>query len=415
MALTWRILVALVCGLVLGLVLRAAAPASLPVVTEIAEPIGSIWLNGLRMTVIPLVFGLVICGIASASDAAAAGAVARRSLILFAILLTLAGVLSAFATPALLTLWPPPSGLPLGGSSEAAQAIPPAGEWVKQIVPSNPIASAAEGAMLPLVIFALVFGFATTRLPAEARNRISGLFDAIVQAMLVIVHWVLLIAPLGVFALALVVTARAGAGVVGGLAHYVVTISLLCIATIVSMYAVIAWFSRVPVGNFARAAWPAQAIAFSTQSSLASLPAMVEGSRRHLKVSEQACDLVLPLAVSLFRISSPAANLGVALYLANVSGVHPTVFQIAAGVLVAAVVSLASVGLPSQVSFFSVVAPVCIVVGAPVAPLALLLAVETIPDIFRTVGNVTADVAAAALVGAPATEDAPKKRSSRKS
>lgn len=132
---------------------------------------------------------------------------------------------------------------------------------------------------------------------------------------------------------------------------------------------------------------------------------MVEGSRRQLRVPTHVSDLVLPLAVSLFRITSPAANLGVALYLAHMNGLHPSVFQIGAGVVVAAVVSLASVGLPSQVSFFSVVAPVCIVVGAPVEPLALLLAVETIPDIFRTVGNVTADVAATALVGAPATDD----------
>ena len=259
--------------------------------------------------------------------------------------------------------------------------------------------------MLPLVIFAVVFGFGATRITGEARERICGLFDAIVQVMLIIIHWVLLLAPVGVFALAFLVTARAGASVVGGLAHYVVVISLLCLGTIVLMYGIIAWFSRVPVRSFAKAAWPAQAIAFSTQSSLASLPAMVEGSREQLRVPTHVSDLVLPLAVSLFRITSPAANLGVALYLAYMNGIEPSVFQIGAGVVVAAVVSLASVGLPSQVSFFSVVAPVCIVVGAPLEPLALLLAVETIPDIFRTVGNVTADVAATALVGAPADHD----------
>ena len=361
------------------------------------------------MTIIPLVFGLVVNGIASASDAASAGTVARRALVLFAILLLLAGLLGAIGTPALLALWP------VGGDTTAAfaaaassaqpQAIPPASEWVRQIVPANPIAAAAEGAMLPLVLFAVVFGFGATRIAGEARGRICGLFDAIVQVMLVIVHWVLLAAPLGVFALALLVTARAGTSVVGGLAHYVLVISLLCIGTIATVYCVIAWFSRVPVRTFARAAWPAQAIAFSTQSSLASLPAMVEGSREQLRVPTHVSDLVLPLAVSLFRITSPAANLGVALYLAHMNGVEPSVFQIAAGVVVAAVVSLASVGLPSQVSFFSVVAPVCIVVGAPVEPLALLLAVETIPDIFRTVGNVTADVAATALVGAPAEDE----------
>ncbi|HET7716228.1 MAG TPA: cation:dicarboxylase symporter family transporter [Bauldia sp.] len=410
MPLTWRILLALVCGLGAGMLVASLDPGASSAIMTIAEPIAAVWLDGLRMTIIPLVFGLVVNGIASASDAASAGAVARKALLLFALLLTLAGLLAAFATPALLALWP------ISGDTAAAfagfahpagppQAIPPASEWVKQIVPANPIAAAAEGAMLPIVLFAVVFGFAATRIAGEARERICGLFDAIVQVMLVIVHWVLLLAPIGVFALALLVTARAGASVVGGLAHYVVIISILCVSTIAAMYAIIAWFSRVSVKSFAKAAWPAQAIAFSTQSSLASLPAMVEGSRRQLRVPTHVSDLVLPLAVSLFRITSPAANLGVALYLAHMNGLHPSVFQIGAGVVVAAVVSLASVGLPSQVSFFSVVAPVCIVVGAPVEPLALLLAVETIPDIFRTVGNVTADVAATALVGAPATDD----------
>ena len=259
--------------------------------------------------------------------------------------------------------------------------------------------------MLQIVIFAVVFGFAATRITGEARKRICGLFDAIVQAMLVIVDWLLLVAPVGVFALALLVTARAGAGVVGGLAHYVIVICLLCVGTIALMYCIIAWFSRLPLKSFAKAVWPAQAIAFSTQSSLASLPAMVEGARTELRVPHHVSDLVLPLAVSLFRITSPAANLGVALYIAHISGVQPSLFQIAAGIVVAATVSLASVGLPSQVSFFAVVAPVCIVVGAPVEPLALLLAVETIPDIFRTVGNVTADVGVTALVGASDRED----------
>jgi Na+/H+-dicarboxylate symporter len=253
--------------------------------------------------------------------------------------------------------------------------------------------------MLPLVIFAVIFGFAVTRLGPDHRASLCSFFEAVVQAMLVIVHWVLLLAPIGVFALALLVAARAGLGILGGLAHYVALISILCVGTTLGLYVLIALLSKTSVAAFARAAWPSQAVAFSTQSSLASLPAMVDGVRQHLSVTPGVSNLVLPLAVSLFRITSPAANLGVALYIAHLYGIEPSIWQIGAGVLVAALVSLASVGLPSQVSFFSVVAPVCIVLGAPIEPLALLLAVESIPDIFRTVGNVTADVAATAIVG----------------
>ena len=122
MPLTWRILLALVVGLGAGLAVAELDPQALSVIVSIAEPLGGIWLDALRMTIIPLVFGLVVNGIASASDAAAAGTVARRALILFAILLLVAGVLSAFATPAMLALWP------IGGETTAAfaSAVTPA-------------------------------------------------------------------------------------------------------------------------------------------------------------------------------------------------------------------------------------------------------------------------------------------------
>lgn len=400
-----RILLALALGLVVGGAAAALqVTPSAPVVT-VAQSVGGLWVDALRMTIVPLVFSLIVTGICAAGEAAAAGKIARRALMLFAVLLLLAGAFSAVATPALLALWPIPPGAiqafqsGLGAAAAAPQAVPPAAEWVRQIVPTNPIAAAAEGAMLPLVLFALIFGFAAARQVPEQRRRISGMFEAIVNVMMTIVHWVLLLAPIGVFALAFLLGVRTGFGAIGGLLHYVALISFLCVGVIVLMYIWVAWFGHASVGAFARAAWPAQAVAFSTQSSLASLPAMVESTRDRLGTPEAVSNIVLPLAVSLFRITSPAANLGVALYLAQMAGVEVSLWQIAAAALVAATVSLASVGLPSQVSFFSVVAPVCITVGAPVEMLGILLAVETIPDIFRTVGNVSADIAAVASIG----------------
>jgi Na+/H+-dicarboxylate symporter len=406
MSLTLRIVLALLTGLIAGVSASAFSlpPESLIVAT--ADLVGGLWLDALRMTVVPLVFALIVTGIAEAGEVVVAGGIARRALTLFAGLLLLGGVFSALAAPALLALWPIPAGAAEAfraglGQAAAPQAIPPAAEWVRQVVPTNPVGAAAEGAMLPLVVFALIFGFAAARQSADDRQRMAGFFSALVRVMLTIVHWVLLLAPVGVFALAFLLGARTGFAALGGLLHYVVLISVLCVGAIILMYLWVGLFGRVPVGTFARAAWPSQAVAFSTQSSLASLPAMVEGARERLRLPEPVSALVLPLAVSLFRITSPVANLGVALYLAELAGVSVSPWQIAAGVLVAAAVSLASVGLPSQVSFFAVVAPVCITVGAPLELLGILLAVETIPDVFRTVGNVTADMAAAASTGAP--------------
>ncbi|MEO6092868.1 MAG: cation:dicarboxylase symporter family transporter, partial [Novosphingobium sp.] len=125
-----------------------------------------------------------------------------------------------------------------------------------------------------------------------------------------------------------------------------------------------------------------------------------------LGVDRAAAGIVLPLAVSLFRAASAAANIAVAVYLAHVHGIALGPATLAIGAATAAAVSLAAVGLPAQISFFATISPVCLAMGVPVALLPLLLAVETVPDIFRTLGNVTADLAVTRLAGRGATTDA---------
>jgi proton glutamate symport protein len=151
-------------------------------------------------------------------------------------------------------------------------------------------------------------------------------------------------------------------------------------------------FGRISPLGFARAALPSQIVAVSTQSSLASLPAMIAAAPA-VFVSEGGAGIVLPLAVSLFRAASAAANVAVAIYLGHLHGVPLGLGTVLLGALVAVPISLAAVGLPAQVSFFATIGPVCLAMGVPLTLLPLLLAVETIPDIFRTLGNVTADLA----------------------
>jgi Na+/H+-dicarboxylate symporter len=160
----------------------------------------------------------------------------------------------------------------------------------------------------------------------------------------------------------------------------------------------IALVGRVPFARFVRAAAPVQVTAFATQSSLACLPAMIERCRDDLGVPDRVGGLVLPLAVSVFRITGPVANFGVALFLVQVYGVHPGAMQYAGATLVAVATSMASVGLPGQVSFFASIAPICLSLGLPVDLLPILIAVEVVPDIFRTVGNVTGDMAITAAL-----------------
>jgi Na+/H+-dicarboxylate symporter len=215
--------------------------------------------------------------------------------------------------------------------------------------------------------------------------------------MMVIVGWVLMLAPLGVFGLAVSLGARTGADAIGALAHYIVVVAAAGFVVMLAGYLLAATLGGKKLGAFARAMVPVNAVAISTQSSLASLPAMLAASRK-LGVREATADFVLPLAVAIFRATSPAMNMGVAIYAAYLTGTPLSAAALMAGVFVAFLVSLSSVSLPGTISFVISVGPIANAMGVPIAPLALLVAVEMLPDIMRTLGNVTMDVAVTAAV-----------------
>jgi len=392
--------VRILSGLALGLFAGAALAGNSTSETFliVLRPIGKLWLDALTMTVVPLVFSLLVTGIVSATSGGAGGRTAPRALMWFAILLMSACLVSAAFTTVALDLWPvsaeAASLRSLGGMSPE---IAPAGDWLANIIPANPLKAASDTAMVPLVIFAVLFGFAVGNIEAELKVSMLTFFKAVVQAMLVIVHWVLLIAPLGVFALAFSVGTQAGASAAGALLQYIVLAVSSCLVTITLSYIVATLLGRISPFTFARAALAAQIVAASTQSSLASLPAMINAAGV-LGVGKEEAGIVLPLAVSIFRAASAAANVTVAIYLAHVHGVTIAPGTLVIGALVAAAVSVAAVGLPAQVSFFAIIGPVCIAMNVPIGLLPLLLAVETIPDIFRTLGNVTADLAVTRVV-----------------
>lgn len=404
MSMTTRILLALAAGAAVGLALAFRDPVMAARAADIVQPIGRLWLNALQMTVVPLVAALVVVGVNAASDAASSGRTARQAIVVFLVLLVLSGGFAALASPALLALVPRDAGLV--ESFRAATAMPDAqiavpanfGEWFATIIPSNAIAAAAASAMLPLVVFALFFGFALTRLEPERKARLLDFVQSIADVMIVIVRWVLWAAPLGVFALVLAVCARVGVGMLAALGWYILLLCTLYIAVTLMLYLVAAVAARESVRRFAVAILPAQVIAASTQSSLASLPAMIDSARTRLGYPLHVTSLVLPMAVSLFRITSPVQYIGVATFIAWMYGIELGPVQLAMAVGLAAVISLGSVGLPGQVSFMATNMPVTQALGLPVEPLGILLAVDTIPDVFSTVGNVTADLTATGVV-----------------
>lgn len=405
-----RVLAGLIAGALLGFALAYLAPDAAATASTLLRPVGRLWLNGLQMTIVPLVVALVIVGVNHASDAAASGRVARRAVLTFLAILVGATTFAALYAPAFLSLLPRDPTLAAslsaaaGGTPVAPAAALNFADWFGSLVPTNAIGAAAAGAIVPLVVFTLAFAFALTRIDAGRRTVIIDFFQGIADAMTVIVGWVLWLAPIGVFALILPVAANAGGGMLAALGGYLAMQCSMYLLAAVAMVGVVALFGAVPVARFVAAAAPAQAVAASTQSSVASLPAMLEAQEK-LGCPRRVAALVLPLAVSLFRITSPIQYIGVSAFIAWAYGVDIGVAQWAFAIVLSVAISIGSAGLPGQATFMGMNLPVVQSLGLPIEPMGLLLAVELVPDVFATVGNVTADLAATSVVARGESDD----------
>ena len=393
----WWTFGGLIAGLTLGLMF--ANSSLIDPLLALARPVGTLWLRALQMTIIPLVAALLVLGISQMAQAAKAGKVARTMLALMLGMLVFSGLVSALFMPALLAAFPIPDAASsmLVADNVEAQAVPEVGDFITSLIAPNLIAAAAETAMLPLTLFFAIFAVAISRLPTGQRETLIGFFHALANAMLTIIGWVLWLAPIGVFALALGVAARSGGGAFAALAHYILSVSAMGAIVLLAAYLLAAFGARKSPLAFAREMLPSQAVAISTQSSLASLPAMLASAKR-LGVGDTTADFVLPLAVAIFRVTSPAMNMAVAIYVATLAGVELTPALLAAGIAVALIISVGSVSLPGSISFVVSIGPIALAMGVPIEPLAILVAVEMLPDIMRTLANVTMNVAVTATV-----------------
>lgn len=395
-------LLGLIAGLVLGLVL-AGNPVSESML-KVAGPIGSLWLQGLQMTILPLVAGLLFTGIVETIAVSKAGAMARRTLGAIIGFLAFSAVLGAVAMPLLLKLFPIPAGVQFPHPDDPGK-VPGIADFLSSLIPENVITAAAANAMLPVIVFVALFAIASTRLADEPRRQLALLFEGLAGAMMVIIGWVLMLAPIGVFALGFGLGVRSGSAALGALAHYILLVVTTGSVVLIAGYLVAVFAGRRALPTFAAAMLPAQIVAISTQSSMATVPSMLASSRK-LGVSAATAEFVLPLAVTLFRATGPAMNVAVAVYAAKLAGMELTTSALVAGVLVAFATTFGTVSLPGTISFVSTIGPIAAAMGVPLWPLGVLVAVEVLPDIMRTVGNVTMDVALTTAVDSGADVEA---------
>jgi len=399
-----RVLLALVAAIVLGVILAAIGNAALIRAADAIAPIGALWVNAIRMTVIPLVVSLLITGVASAADIRAIGRLGGRTLLVFVLLLAgAAAVIMPFA-PALFALLPHRGAQQLpAGATEAANEIAAGGQaqtfssWLTSLLPSNPIAAAASGAMMPLILFTLLLALAIARSPQSSRETLTNFFRAFSDAMLILVRWVILAAPLGVFALVLPLAVHAGGAIAGGIGFYIVAYSIACIVVILLLYPVVAIAARIPMRRFARAALEPQLIAFSSSSSIATLPALVETAEKNLELPDEVVGFVLPLSVSMFKIAAPVSWTVGALFVGWFYGVPLHLGALATIAFAAVFLAFAVPGIPRGA--FIMLTPLFLAIGLPAEGIGILIAVDAIPDLFATVLNTTGYLAATTIVG----------------
>ncbi|HXT18881.1 MAG TPA: cation:dicarboxylase symporter family transporter [Gemmatimonadaceae bacterium] len=407
-----RVVIGLVAGFIIGSAIGSSGNPIALRVADAFQPVGQLWVNAIRMTIVPLVVSLLFVGIASHHAADDVGRIGGATIVTFFALLVFAAAVALALAPSLIAdmkLDPNVAAtLRAAAQSSATQTsqqvtqLPGFGAWVTGLVPVNALKVAADGAMLPLIVFTLLFALASRRIDDALRAALVEFFGAVAAATTTIVDWIIYVAPIGIFALVLGAASRAGVALAGAMAYYVLAISALLVLFALLMYPIATFVGRIPLGWFTRGVFPAQAVALSSSSSLASLPALVEGSRA-LGLPVQVGGFVLPLAVSAFKVATPITWMMGTLFLAKLYGVTLGTGALVTLALTSVALSLTIPGVPQGAQLL--LAPVLVSYGIPAEGIALLIAVDTIPDLFGTMTNVTGDLIVGTVVGRHAVAD----------
>lgn len=413
--LTGGSLTGLILGAAIGSWVHIHPTAHATAAVAAVLPLGRLWVNALRMTIIPLIVSQIIVAMVAARGRAV-GRVGAIWLLTFSLLLILAGLFTVSVGPSLITyLAPPPGALAsLAASTSATSSAPPESfaTWIVRLVPENPLRAAVEDDLLPLLLFSIMFALALMQTARDGYAVVVTLLRAVADTMLVLVAWILRAAPFAVFALSLPLAASVGAGLARVFIAFVVILCLLLVVFTAALYPIAALVGRVSLWRFAQALLPIQAIAFSTRSSLATLPAQVQAADRQLGLPPFVSAFVVPLGVSTFKINRIISSPTKLLFLAYLYGIHLSPVQITAFVLTMVVMSFTTLGIPSGGSSLKSL-PLYVAAGIPPEAVVIFEAVDAVPDMFKTVANVTANLTVAAVVArlvpgaSPQLADAP--------
>ena len=410
MALHTKILLGLLFGATAGVsanIYAHESPRLLWLVDNVAQPIGQIFLRLLFMVVVPLVFASVTTGVASLGDLRRIGRIGGKTLLIFLGTTSIAVVLGL----TLVNVIRPGEALdPAVQTQLLAEYATQAGETVAasqqglfgihtfvNIVPRNPLAAAANGDMLGLIFFSLMFGIALALLSKEVSGPVLRLLEGINQAVMVIIGFAMRLAPIGVAALIFSVTAKFGLDVLQSLALYVITVLA---ALAIHQFGVIGLLAKVVVGinprSFFSRSRALMVTAFSTSSSNATLPTTIRTAEENFGVPREVAGFVLPLGATMNMNGSAMFEGMTVLFLAQVFGIPLDIPTQVIVVVLSVITAIGVAGVPG--GSIPLLVMVMAMVGIPGEGIALILGVDRILDMARTVPNVTGDLLTSLIV-----------------
>ena len=385
----------LVAGLAVGTLAALTGWGPLLALAEGSAPLGELFVNAIRMVVIPLVAVTVFEGVARLGSPRRLGPLGGGALAFFW-LTTIPGILIGMGVMAIAVGFAPAMAPPPAAGG-ATPEVPGLVEMLVGLVPPNPVAAAAEGSLLPLLVFTVLFAAATTTLEAERRDRLVELADAAGAALIRLVNWILWTAPVGVFGLAAPVAAESGPAVLGTLAVFIVAVilGLVILAGGVYLPAVV-FLGGMPTARFVEGTAPGAIVGFGATSSMAALPVLLESAEDDLGLSPATSGLVLSLGASINRAGSALFQGAAVVFLAHLYDVPMPLAVVGAVLLAVFLASMTVAPIPSA-SIFTL-APALAAAGVPTAGLGLLLGIDRVPDMFRSGTNQIGHMAATVVV-----------------
>lgn len=396
MQLTTKILIGLALGVIVGILLQSTPEIAI----KFIKPFGTLFLNMIKMIIVPLVFSSLIVGAASIGDPKALGRVGGKTLAYYmtttALAVTIGLVLSMVLKPGVgLTI-------PVDATAKAVSA-PPLSETLINIIPRNPLKALVEGQILQVIAFALFLGIGCTALPKEKSEAFVKFFDSTAEIMYKITAFIMMLAPFGVFALIVPVVASYGFDVLLPLAKVIGAVYLGCTLHVIITYSTaIKIFSKLSPLQFLKGVAPAAITGFSTSSSSGTLPVSIRCTRENLGVSEKISSFVLPLGATI-NMDGTAIYQGIcAIFLAQIYGIDLSLAQMSTIVLTATLGSIGTAGVPG--AGLVMLTLVLQSVGLPLEGLALIAGIDRILDMARTVVNVVGDASCAVVVATSENE-----------